>query len=155
MRRLSDNIIVPAPKGPWASTSASKRLSNRRRQDTTPELRLRRALHAVGARYRLHVKVARRLWADIVFPRQKVAVFVDGCFWHGCPQHGTSEFRGPNASLWASKIARTQARDKWAVEVLSSEGWRVVRLWECQVTADPVACAERVLVLVRERRPSA
>jgi DNA mismatch endonuclease (patch repair protein) len=82
-----------------------------------------------------------------VLPRLQTAVFVDGCWWHGCPRHGrTKGFTGPNAELWEQKMARTQARDLRATAAARSAGWRVVRLWECEVRADPVAAAHSVLV---------
>jgi DNA mismatch endonuclease, patch repair protein len=112
---------------------------------------LRRALHARGARYRLHRVVADKVTADIVFPRQRVAVFVDGCFWHGCPVHGRTAIvstRGPNASKWAAKLARIQERDRRATRLAEEAGWHVLRLWECEVNNNPDAAVEIVLSAV-------
>lgn len=98
---------------PWASSPAARavRVSNRRR-DTRPELAVRRAVHALGLRYRVDVRplptVNRR--ADLVFSRRRVAVFVDGCYWHGCPDHGTTP--KTNAIYWGGKIARNSERDR-------------------------------------------
>jgi DNA mismatch endonuclease (patch repair protein) len=64
-----------------------------------------------------------------------VAIFVDGCFWHGCPEHGTQRFQGPNASRWVAKMARNKANDRRGTAAAEALGWRVVRLWECQVIA--------------------
>lgn len=133
----------------WFTTESSHKLSGRRRQDTVPEMVLRRALHSQGARYRLQVRVARRISADVAFPRQRIAIFVDGCFWHGCPAHGRREFRGPNAQNWMDKIARNRERDQRATLEAQRDGWTVFRFWECEVVADPQAVALQVLRHVR------
>jgi DNA mismatch endonuclease (patch repair protein) len=92
---------------------------------------VRRILHAHGLRYRVDkrpvAEIRRR--ADIVFPRQRLAVFIDGCFWHGCPEHGTRTFK-TNAPYWEQKIARNAARDLDTGERLETAGWRVLRFWE-------------------------
>ncbi len=104
-------------------------LGNRSR-DTKPELALRRALHALGYRYRVHKSPIRSpsRRADIVFTRQRLAVFVDGCFWHGCPDH----YEAPTVhrKYWADKVHRNRERDRVTDEDLRAAGWRVVRLWE-------------------------
>jgi len=82
---------------------------------------------------------------DLVLPRHNVAVFVDGDYWHGCPQHGRTDFTGPNALLWKDKLARTRRRDVQATEVAEAMGWTVVRLWECEVRRDPRKAALEVL----------
>jgi len=82
----------------------------------------------------------------LVLPGRRLAVFVDGDFWHGCPTHGrTGRFTGPNAQRWEAKIARNKARDIGASETAQRMGWVVVRLWECEIRADPTAAARRVL----------
>ena len=79
-------------------------------------------------------------------PRHRIAIFVDGCWWHSCPQHGRkTPFTGPNAQLWEDKMARTVARDVEATATAVSLGWLVVRVWECEVTAEVRAAVERVL----------
>lgn len=88
--------------------------------------------------------VARRCTPDFVLPKWHVAVFVDGCFWHGCPEHGAKEFRGPNASLWAEKIGTNIERDHRNTATAQDAGWKVVRVWECEVRKDPLAAAQRV-----------
>jgi DNA mismatch endonuclease (patch repair protein) len=135
----------------WFSTASSNKLSGRKRKDTEPELLLRRALHALGGRYRLQRRVAPRILADVVFTRQKVAVFVDGCFWHGCPVHGKRDFSGPNAANWVAKIKRNQERDRRVVRDATEDGWDVVRVWECEVTATPDEVARAILTRVRAR----
>ncbi len=102
-----------------------------RRKDTEPELAIRRALHAKGLRYFVHRRPlpGLRRQADIVFPRARVAVFVDGCFWHGCPEHGSKRSQA-NDWYWPEKIARNQARDADTSDRLADAGWLSVRVWE-------------------------
>lgn len=122
--------------------------------NTTPEMMLRRTLHARGLRYRLRRQVG-RFRPDLVFPGARVAVFVDGCFWHGCPVHGADEFRGPNAEKWRDKLAANKARDLRAVEELKALHWRVIRIWECDTKRDVDLAAERVRQVVQEATSSA
>jgi len=116
-----------------------------RQRDTDAELKLRSALFRRGLRYRLQQRLIpgmnRR--ADIVFLRAKVAVFVDGCFWHGCPKHGTSP--KSNSAFWQEKIVANQRRDRDTNMKLVQLGWRVVRVWEHE---DPDVAAERIQALV-------
>lgn len=113
------------PGGPLAA-----KMSTLARRDTGPELALRRELHRRGLRYRLQVKVPgnRRRTIDVAFTRAKVAVFVDGCFWHGCPKHATSP--KANSDWWRWKIEGNRARDANTTELLHAAGWAVVRVWE-------------------------
>lgn len=120
----------------WVSTELSNHLRGRRTSNTAPEVALRRAVHRLGLRFRLQRKVAARCTADFVLPRYSVAVFVDGCFWHGCPVHGPKSFRGPNASLWESKIETNKERDRRNTEAAEAAGWTVVRVWECEIRKD-------------------
>jgi DNA mismatch endonuclease, patch repair protein len=102
-----------------------------RRVDTSPEVALRRRLHADGLRFRKDYRLAAgdvHARADVVFPRQRVAVFLDGCYWHGCPEHCRMPAR--NADYWQAKIARNRARDARITKALTDEGWHVVRIWE-------------------------
>jgi DNA mismatch endonuclease (patch repair protein) len=121
-----------------------------RTRDTAPEIAVRRLLHAAGLRYRVDraplVGVRRR--ADIVFAPARVAVFIDGCFWHGCPTHGTTA--RANAAFWAEKIERNRERDRDTDQRLAEAGWAVVRAWEHQ---EPAEVAGTVARLVKERRP--
>ncbi|MFD4607027.1 very short patch repair endonuclease [Streptomyces sp. NPDC058440] len=128
----------------WVSTTWSAQLRGRRVQDTEPEKALRKAVHARGLRLRLHRKIAPRCTADFVLPRYSVAVFVDGCFWHGCPSHGTRHFRGPNAARWEAKITANVERDARNTRAAEEAGWTVVRVWECEVRADVGRAAQRV-----------
>lgn len=120
---------VPAHPGS-SGAEVSRRMSRLRRRDNERELSLRRALHAEGFRFRVTYPVpgARRRTIDIAFTRRRVAVFLDGCFWHGCPAHGTDP--RSNSAWWAQKIAANRARDADTDEHLASLGWRVVRIWE-------------------------
>lgn len=133
---------------PAASTPLIRaRMASQRRKDTAPEMALRRALHARGLRYRVDVPVVgTRRRGDLVFKSAKVVVFVDGCFWHGCPQHGTIPKR--NASWWAEKIAANVRRDRDTDRILTQRGWAVVRVWEHESTEDAV---RRVFRVVRSR----
>ncbi|GAA1028174.1 very short patch repair endonuclease [Virgisporangium ochraceum] len=130
----------------WQSTSQGQHLRGRRRTNTEPEMMLRRALHAAGARFRLHRRLAPGCTPDIVLPGRRIAVFVDGDYWHSCPVHGRRKpFVGPNADLWAAKLARNKARDQHSSRLATDAGWTVVRVWECAVRHDPAAAAEAVL----------
>lgn len=108
-----------------------------RSRDTKPELEVRRALHKVGLRYRVAItpQPSLRRRADIVFTRARVAVFIDGCFWHGCPEHGRSTVKH-NADYWPAKIAANAARDADTTERLRQSGWLVLRFWEHENGAD-------------------
>ncbi|KXF56196.1 very short patch repair endonuclease [Rhodococcus sp. SC4] len=126
---------------PATDPATSARMRAQRRRDTAPELALRRELHRRGVRYyvdRAPVKGVRRR-ADLVFPRRKVAVYVDGCFWHSCPQHAT--FPKNNAQWWAEKLAGNVTRDRDTDARLTDAGWTVVRIWEHE---NPVVAADRV-----------
>ncbi len=102
-----------------------------RRSDTKPELALRRALHKQGYRYRKDFRIdlaGARVRPDIAFTARRVAVFVDGCFWHCCPEHGTKP--AANTWYWGPKLARNVERDRAADAALAAAGWNVVRIWE-------------------------
>lgn len=103
--------------------------SNRGR-DTKPEFALRSAVHALGLRYRVSAQplTGWRRTADIVFPTERVAVFLDGCFWHGCPEHHT--VATTNSTYWAEKVASNRARDVDTDRRLQEAGWIVLRFWE-------------------------
>lgn len=141
------------PSGSKASSWQTRAVmvANRGR-DTKPELALRSLLHAKGLRYRVDkspIKGLRRR-ADIIFSRDKIAVFIDGCFWHGCPQHLRPAKK--NAEAWAAKIEENRSRDANTNEILRSSGWTVIRFWEHE---DPSKAAESVeAALVRARAES-
>lgn len=118
-----------------------------RSRDTQPELAIRRRLHKLGLRYRVAVapEPGLRRTADIVFTKARVAVLIDGCFWHGCPQHRRAEFRH-NAHYWPDKIKMNVARDADTNRRLQQAGWTVLRFWEHE---DPDAVAEQIFRAVR------
>ena len=117
------------PKASSPGRSANMRAI--RRTDTKPELALRRALHRMGYRFRKDYRLdldSRRVRPDIAFTARKVAVFVDGCFWHACPEHGSRP--AVNQGYWNPKLVRNVERDRAADAALELAGWQVVRLWE-------------------------
>ena len=118
-----------------------------RSKDTRPELVLRRALWRSGFRYRLHAKLPGS--PDIVFGGARVAVFVDGCFWHKCPHHYTAPAR--NADFWHEKVEKNVARDRAADRRLCAAGWLVLRIWEHEIFSEIEAAIERVGQSVRGR----
>ena len=133
----------------WASSPAARKVMvGNRRKDTSPEMAVRRLVHAAGLRYRVDAKpipeVNRR--ADLVFRRARVAVFVDGCYWHGCPDHGTSP--RSNAAYWEAKLSRNRDRDRETDALLTSAGWVVVRHWE---HTEPAVVAVEVATTVSMR----
>ncbi|MGW5364476.1 very short patch repair endonuclease [Actinopolymorpha pittospori] len=128
----------------WTSTTKGEHLRGRRVRDTAPEVALRHAVHQLGLRFRLHRRVAAGCTADFVLPKYQMAVFVDGCFWHGCPEHGAREFRGPNSERWAAKIEQNRARDRRNSDAARAAGWTVVRVWECEIRRDTEAAARRL-----------
>jgi DNA mismatch endonuclease (patch repair protein) len=121
-----------------------------RRADTEPELAVRRILHGQGYRYRVDLRLdlsGGRTRPDIVFTRHKVAVFIDSCFFHCCPEHGRTP--AANVAYWAPKLARNVARDREADALLESNGWLVLRAWTHE---SPEAVAERVVAALVSRR---
>lgn len=130
------------------SQETRDRMRVQRRRDTAPELALRRELHRRGRRFFVDrpplVGVRRR--ADLVFPTPRVAVFVDGCFWHACPEHGRVPHS--NTGWWQGKLMGNAARDRDTDERLSAEGWRVVRVWEHEEVS---AAADKVEAILGPR----
>ncbi|GAA3118982.1 hypothetical protein GCM10010466_07330 [Planomonospora alba] len=118
-------------------------------RDTKPELALRRAVHALGLRYRVAVRPlpGRRRTADLVFPRLRIAVFLDGCFWHGCPEHHS--VAKTNSTYWAEKVRVNRERDADTDRLLKEAGWSVIRIWEHE---DPTEAAQRVAAAVHTAR---
>jgi DNA mismatch endonuclease (patch repair protein) len=136
----------------WASSPGRRRnMQAIRSRDTAPELSVRRLLHSRGLRYRVAIAplAGLRRRADIVFTKQRIAVFIDGCFWHGCAEHGRKSFRH-NVDYWPTKIAINMARDLDTTARLAESGWRVLRFWEHEPPAE-VASAIAAAVL-EERR---
>jgi DNA mismatch endonuclease (patch repair protein) len=131
----SKSATLAAAKGkayPFtADPGRAANMRGNRRSDTKPEMALRAALHAKGYRYRKDFRLdlpLRRVRPDIAFTRRRVAVFVDGCFWHACPDHGSKPKN--NDWYWSPKLAKNVERDRAADEALAQAGWTVVRIWE-------------------------
>lgn len=126
--------FVRVPKLPYphpTSADVTTRMRANRGTDTKPEIAVRSALHRRGLRFRKHHPIRlpdRLVKPDIVFTRLKVAVFIDGCFWHGCPEHGTTP--KANSAYWGPKLERNRERDVAVNAGLSKAGWHVVRAWE-------------------------
>jgi DNA mismatch endonuclease, patch repair protein len=137
--------VKPYPLPSTAGRSANMKAN--RRTDTKPELALRRALHARGYRYRkdhrLDLPGGVRVRPDVVFTARRVAVFVDGCFWHCCPEHGSQP--AANTWYWEPKLRRNVERDRVADTALGQAGWTVVRLWEHESLDAAVAAVIAVL----------
>jgi DNA mismatch endonuclease (patch repair protein) len=129
-----------------SSAAALQRMRRQQRRDTNPEIALRRELFRRGYRYRVDTPPlpGSRRRADIVFRRARVAVFVDGCFWHGCPQHGTAP--AANADWWARKLRQNVERDRDTTARLEEQGWTVVRVWE---HVSPTEAADVVALALR------
>jgi DNA mismatch endonuclease (patch repair protein) len=146
MTRSTDpTISTPTTPGRSRNMAAIKR------RDTRPELAIRSLLHAAGKRYRVDVRLdleGARPRPDILFTRARVAVFVDGCFWHCCPDHGRKP--GVNGGYWGPKLERNVARDRAADEALAAAGWTVIRVWEHEA---PEAAAERIMAALRTTPP--
>lgn len=132
-----------------SSDRVSKQMSRLGTRDTAPELALRSELHRRGLRFRVDRAPLKglRSRADLVFPSTKTAVYVDGCFWHACPEHGTVP--KSNAEFWRRKLDRNRQRDAQIAQVLSENGWTAIRIWEHE---DPKAAADRVEAAIKKRR---
>lgn len=133
---------------PPSSHDASQRMRKVRQKNTSAEAVLRRELWMLGLRYRIQVPVLTRprRVADLAFPGPRVAVFVDGCFWHGCPKHGT--WPKQNADFWRAKILANQERDRDTDARLRAAGWEVVRVWAHE---NPSQAASLIAKIVRRR----
>lgn len=137
-----------SPMSSWASTEGVRRsMKANRRCDTGPEVRLRSLLYSHGHRFRKDYRLdldRLRVRIDVAFPGAKVAAFVDGCFWHRCPQHGSDPRR--NGDFWRRKLDANVERDHRVDAALAAAGWTVVRVWEHE---PPQAAADRVIVTLR------
>ena len=149
--RFCEDAEVPDSYAPQPLNEAvRRRLSAHPRKDSVPERRLRSALHGAGLRFfveRTPLPAMGRRRADVVFPRAKVAVYMHGCFWHGCPEHGT--WPRNNDEWWRTKINKTQERDVETKRVLVEAGWYVFEVWEHE---DAGQAANRIARVVRARR---
>jgi DNA mismatch endonuclease (patch repair protein) len=135
-------------KKPAASSFAIlKRMKNQKQRDTIPEKTLRSLLHRMGFRFRIDIQPIKqtRSRADIVFSKIKVALFVDGCFWHSCPLHGT--LPKSNTEWWRAKLDANTMRDRKTNETLENAGWKVIRIWEHE---EPAEAAKRIACMLHE-----
>ncbi len=129
-----------------SSSAATATMRANRRRDTKPELLLRSALHRQGWRYRVDAPVdasERRVRPDIVFFKRRVAVFIDGCFWHSCPEHGRTP--KTNVTYWEAKLNGNKAKDLADSHALQRDGWKVVRVWEHDKIDDAVEAVRSAL----------
>ncbi len=140
-------VAVQRPAASSASVRA--RMQKQKRRDTDPEIQVRKRLHAAGIRYRVDNKLEAdlRTRGDIVWRGLRIAVFIDGCYWHGCPLHVTRP--KANADWWARKLDGNVTRDRRADTVLAARGWTVLRYWEHD---SPAAVAGAIKVEIRRRR---
>lgn len=114
--------------------------------NTKPEILLRKALWRNGFRYRLNYKLSGN--PDLTFPARRIAVFVDGCFWHGCPRHMTKPKK--NSSFWETKLRKNMERDKEVNRILAGMGWNVVRIWEHEIKADIDSVVQKLICILQE-----
>lgn len=139
------------PKESWASTPAVRAVMKGNATSTKPERALRSRLHQRGLRFRVGTAPLPtfRRKADIVFPRQQLAVFVDGCYWHGCPDHG--RVPSTNNGYWAAKLRRNAERDRDTDQVLADNGWTVIRVWEHEDFEAAAAAIDGAVQTIRDR----
>ncbi len=139
-----------------SSSDASRRMAKVRQTGTDAELVLRREMYRIGLRYRIGYEVLRkpRRVADVAFPGRKIAVFVDGCFWHGCPEHATWPKR--NADFWRQKIETNRRRDADTNARLQANGWTALRFWWHESPVEAAQTVARVVAKadVKHRAPS-
>ena len=137
---------MPGDRPTPSSAGVSERMSRAPRRDTGPELLIRREAHRRGLRYRVDKSIPGipRRRADMTFAGAKVAVFVDGCFWHSCPEH-TSIPRA-NREWWVAKLEANRARDRATDVHLKGMGWTVLRFWEHE---DPITVVDKIEIAVR------
>jgi DNA mismatch endonuclease (patch repair protein) len=141
-RRASD------PRPPPLDSATRRRMERQKRRDTVPEMLLRRELHARGLRYRTAVQGLPGR-PDLVFSRARIAVFVDGCFWHRCPQHGTVPRN--NRDWWLAKLDANVERDHRQVDELETAGWTVLRFWEHDDVGAAADAVQRLWTAHRSR----
>lgn len=135
-----------------SSPEASRRMAKIRQKGTDAEVALRRELYRIGLRYRIDYEVLKkpRRVADIALPGRKIAIFVDGCFWHGCPEHASWPKR--NAEFWRQKIKTNQLRDADTNERLRSLGWTVLRFWSHESSTDAAAVVANMVTMIDSNR---
>lgn len=135
-----------------SSLEASRRMAKVRQKGTGAEIALRQELYRSGLRYRVDFEVLKkpRRVADVAFPGLRIAVFIDGCFWHGCPEHAT--WPKQNAGFWRQKIEANRLRDTDTNTRLRSGGWTVLRFWEHESPIEAAKVVTRLVISVRSKR---
>lgn len=135
-----------------SSPEASHRMAKVRQKGTNAEIALRREMFRIGLRYRVDYEVLKkpRRIADIVFPGRRIAIFVDGCFWHGCPEHAT--WPKQNAEFWRQKIEANRQRDADTNERLQSLGWTVLRFWSHQSPTEAARAVAHMVAMIDSKR---
>jgi DNA mismatch endonuclease (patch repair protein) len=151
---MDGNVWSP-PKGYWASDEATrKKMLGNRSRDTKPEMLVRSLVHRRGLRYRVSARPVPeiRRTADLVFRPTRVAVFIDGCYWHGCEQH----YKEPktNVEYWREKIDRNKRRDRETDDLLAAEGWSILRFWAHDDPETVAAAIERAVRLALGHSPA-
>ncbi|MFF0671672.1 very short patch repair endonuclease [Streptomyces tendae] len=147
---MPEDLAWDAPKGSWASSAARRRnMQAIRSRDTKPERLVRRLVHAQGLRFRVAARPLPELrrTADMVFRPARVAVFIDGCYWHGCPEHYVPP--KTNQGYWSEKVLRNVERDRDTDQQLRAAGWLVLRFWEHESAEE---CSHTVCEAVTARR---
>jgi DNA mismatch endonuclease, patch repair protein len=140
---VAGRMSVPRASSP----AARRRMKSTRQRDTICEVTLRSAIHRTGLRFRIQWQIpGTRRRADVAFPSKKVVVFVDGCFWHMCPQHAT--WPKANEQWWRDKLMRNVERDRDTDALLESRGWLVLRFWEHD---DMLQAAKKVAAVIAQR----
>lgn len=135
-----------------SSPETSRRMAKVRQKGTDAEVALRRELYRIGLRYRVDYEVLKkpRRVADVAFPGLRIAIFVDGCFWHGCPEHAS--WPKQNAEFWRQKIETNRHRDADTNERLRSMGWTVLRFWEHESPAEAAEVVAQTVAMARSKR---
>jgi DNA mismatch endonuclease (patch repair protein) len=144
-------MIRPLP----SSSNASSRMAKVRQKGTNAEVALRREMYRLGLRYRIDYEVLRkpRRVADVAFPGRRIAVFVDGCFWHGCPEHAT--WPKQNAEFWRAKIETNRQRDADTNDRLRSLGWTVLRFWSHEPPTEAARTVAHMIALADSKHRAA
>ncbi|MYI56597.1 MAG: DNA mismatch endonuclease Vsr [Acidimicrobiia bacterium] len=148
-------VSVQRPDFSDASEAVRRSMRSNKGRDTSPELALRRRVHRLGLRYRVNERPlpSLRRTGDLVFRRSKLVVFVDGCFWHSCPDHGS--LPAARQEWWAAKLERTVQRDRETNEALRAAGWTVLRIWEHEDMDEAAQRVVTTLVRIRLQHDSA
>ena len=150
---MNDGTVIDKTIDTAVDPNVSRRMSNTRGRDSAPELAVRRIVHAAGLRYRVNARPVSdvRRTGDIVFPRQRTVALIDGCFWHGCPDHYRPA-TGARAAFWAKKIEQNRRRDEESTALFEAADWMVLRFWEHEDPEDVARSIQKAVAgLTRPR----